>query len=127
MLRVVIDSQARDCSAKFPADQITIVPADLGRDTIRRIIQARQSELRRMLDAAENHIRPQSDAVITRAQQKMQHIVDSEIDRLQHLGQINPNVRPEEIKQLIAQRDQLWQSMLQLQPMLDAVRVFITS
>ncbi len=127
MLRVVIDSQARDCTAKFPADQITIVPADLGRDTIRRIIQARQNELRSMLEAAEDYVRPQADAVVVRAQQKMQHILDSEIDRLQHLAQINPNVRPAEIQQLITQRDQLWQSMSQLEPVLDAVRVFITS
>jgi len=127
MLRIVIDNRHRDCTEKFPFDDIVILPADLGRDTIRQIIQARQNDLKRMLEIAEEEVGQMAKEVTAKAVDRMQHRLDNEIARLQHLASINPNVRQSEIDQLIEQREQLAQHMLQMQPSLDAVRVFIAS
>ncbi|TDX97766.1 RNA polymerase-associated protein RapA [Thiohalophilus thiocyanatoxydans] len=124
-VRRVVDPRGEDCTARFPADQLRLLPAELDKTTRQKILRARQSELRHMLDSAGALVEAPAREILASAEQRMRGLLDNEITRLQHLAQINPNVRQGEITQLTTQRDTLSRHIRQVQPVLDAARVLI--
>ncbi|MGD8795247.1 MAG: RNA polymerase-associated protein RapA [Thiohalophilus sp.] len=125
-LRRVIDAKGRDCTTQFPAENLTLLPAELDKTTRSKIIRARQNELRQMLHQAEGQISADANEVLESAIQRMHNIMNNSIARMQHLAKINPNVRDSEIEALLTQRDALENHIRQVQPALDSVRLLIT-
>ena len=126
-VRLVIDSQGQDHSAQLPAEELTLLSAELDKTTRNKILRARQGELRRMLADAETVVQQPARDILEQANRAMRSLLDNDIARLQHLARINPNVRESEVEQLLEQREALSEHIRQVQPRLDAVRLLITS
>ena len=125
-LRRVIDANGGDCTTQFPAENLALIPTELDKTTRGKIIRARQDELRQMLQQAEEQVSADAEKVLESATQRMRTVMDNTIARMQHLAQINPNVRDSEIEALQAQRNALENHIRQVQPALDSVRLLIT-
>ncbi|MCA1805605.1 MAG: RNA polymerase-associated protein RapA, partial [Xanthomonadaceae bacterium] len=96
-LRVVLDEQGRTHqdsmgSAYIEAHQMPVEP-----ETAFKIVRVKQAELRRMIGVAEEQASHEVPALLEAARRQGSNILEGEIQRLQALRQLNPNVRQEEI------------------------------
>ncbi len=96
-------------------------------EMIRRMAKLKEGLLRKMVKASENYAEKLTPGILQAAQQKSCSLLQGEIDRLQALKSVNPNVRQEEIdfyqRQLSLVNDKIETSSLRL----DGMRVIIVT
>ena len=126
-LRVVIDEQGKDHSETLPHAFIKQVQTLVDTATANKVIRAKQDELRRMVAQAEQLATQQAPIILQDAHESTKKTLSKEIDRLQALAKVNPNIRQEEItffeQQLSALAEVLNASNLRL----DGVRVIVVT
>jgi len=125
-LRLVIDEDGTDHSDTLPHAFIKQAQTRVDADTAAKVIGARQVQLRNMVKHSEQLAQQQAPDILQAAHRHSEQVLQGEIDRLQALASINPNIRQEEIdffqQQLAALNRLLDSAALRL----DAVRVIVT-
>ncbi len=101
--------------------------AKLEPDMVKRILKARQSLLRKMVAASENIASQLSCAVRHAAQEKSTSMLTSEIERLEALRAVNPNVRQAEIDYYRSQLSIITKKLEESDLRLDALRVILAA
>jgi ATP-dependent helicase HepA len=126
-LRLVIDEHGREHGDTLPHAFIKQAQTLVDPNTAAKVISARQSQLRDMVKHCELLAQQQAAQILQAAHDHSKRILQGEIDRLQALASINPNIRQEEIdffqQQLAALNKLLDSAALRL----DAVRVIVTT
>jgi ATP-dependent helicase HepA len=126
-LRVVTDMQGNDHGKRLPHDLIARTRESVPRDTAARVIQGYQQPLRDMLSASEQLAQQHAPDILAAARRHLQQNLATEINRLQALRRVNPNVRDEEITHLEQQLADGMRALDTASLRLDALRVLIVT
>ncbi|HET8708109.1 MAG TPA: RNA polymerase-binding ATPase, partial [Pseudomonadales bacterium] len=125
VIRLVIDPKGNDLGEKVAFHVLDGQTSNLKRETAKEVVSAQESELKQALKRAEMLATQKLQQRIETALDKFKQKVTQEINRMQALAQINPNVRQDEIeflqKALTEGEKYLANSRLKL----DAVRVIV--
>jgi ATP-dependent helicase HepA len=124
-LRVVTDLQGNDHGERLPHDLIARTRESVPRDTAARVIHGYQQTLRDLLTASEQLAKQHTPDMLTAARTHLQQNLATEINRLQALRRVNPNVRDEEITHLDQQLAAGMSALDTASLRLDALRVLI--
>ncbi|MCI0654963.1 MAG: RNA polymerase-associated protein RapA [Methylococcaceae bacterium] len=124
-VRVVIDENGKDYGSTLSLDTIRENQHTVDPETAGKFINARQSNIRDLIRAGEGKARIQAKKIRQYAESDAIQKLTEEINRLQALSWVNPNVRQEEIdffrEQLAHVRELIDSAPLRL----DALRVLI--
>ncbi len=126
-IRVVIDQQGNASQPDIPHHFINKYSERVKAKTANQIVRAYKDVMKNMLDASKKIAEQQAPAILTNAHDKTRQLLAKEIERLQSLQQVNPNVRDEEIQFF---KDQ-WQALNDILDnaalRLDALRVIVVT
>jgi ATP-dependent helicase HepA len=126
-LRVVLDEQGRPHQDALGSAYIEAHQAPVDRDTAFKVVRHKQVELRRLIAAAEEWANRDVPALLAEAQRHGAELLLGEVQRLEALRQVNPNVRLEEIAFFQQQLAALTTAIDATRLRLDAVRVMVTT
>lgn len=122
-LRVLVDQQGNDAGNAIPRETLAsqLRAGDVHLMVGRR--EVREELLPSLLTKAEEIVQRHVPAFIAQARKEMATRLDHELARLRALQQVNPTVRPEEVEQLVRQRQALDQHLGAARVRLEAVRL----
>jgi ATP-dependent helicase HepA len=126
-LRVVTDLQGRDHGERLSHAHIASTRETVPPDTAARVIRGYQQPLRDMLAASEQLAQQRTPEILGVARTHLQQNLATEINRLQALRRVNPNVRDEEITHLEQQLAHGMRALDAASLRLDALRVLIVT
>ena len=92
-----------------------------------KLVSSVQAQVHQMITAGEALIVEKVEAVRAEAQQEMQASLNAELERLQALKAVNPNIRDEELAAIEAQIKELNGYIAQAQYQLDSLRMIVVS
>ena len=96
-------------------------------DMARKVVAARDKLLRKMVAASEKLANRLAPKLFSEAVESSRTTIEQEIDRLEALAKVNPNVREEEIEFLRNLLDAITSNIEQAKLRLDALRVIIAT
>jgi ATP-dependent helicase HepA len=126
-IRIVVDLHGNNHDTKLPHKLIKQIREAVDIDTANKIIQAYTKELRNMVSASEKLAHQQAPNILTAAHKQTKQTLTKEINRLQALRQVNPNVRKEEVQFFEDQWKTLTKVLESANFRLDALRVIVTT
>jgi len=126
-VRVVIDQDGNDHDAALPHAVIGRTRDSVPAETAARITRSYAGKLRAMLDASEQRAGEQTPGIVAAAHTRIQQTLLGEINRLEALRRVNPNVRDTEIRFLETQWKALTEALEAAHLRLDALRVLIAT
>lgn len=126
IVRVFLSQQGTDFSEKIRADMIASHIYRLDKSRAGQVIKARRDIIEQRYDQAVAIANAQLNTMSQEAIERFNQRFDREIERLQYLQSINPNVRDSEILQLQRLQQQGLHALQQLSLIPDSVRVLIT-
>jgi ATP-dependent helicase HepA len=124
-IRVLLDEQGRDHAETLDPADVERRQLAVPRETARGVVRAKEQRLRAMMLANQQQAELLAPKIIAAAQQEAHRRLNKEIHRLKALAQLNPAVRPEEIRHFEAQLDAVDSALGSAALRLDAVRVIV--
>lgn len=124
-IRVFLSQQGTDFSEKIPADLIANHIQRLDKTRARQVIKARQSVIEERYEQAVEIANTQLPAMSEQAMAVFSQRFSREIERLNYLKSVNPNVRDSEIRQLERLHEQGLQALQNLSLIPDSIRVLV--
>ncbi len=126
-IRVLVGQSGKDLADKLSHDEINQHREMLEKQTAHKVIRAYEKELRTIIDSAERIASEQAPAIIASAHQSSGELLSREIDRLEALRHVNPNVREAEVEFFREQWRALDQALDSARARLDALRVIVAT
>jgi len=124
-LRLCLDNKGRDLTKHFSAEVLAKACKGVARATAVQLIQHARGGLESILEQADDIAQQQLSPYVAQAKGQLQQVQGGELERLQTLAKVNPNIRTQEIdaaqQALAAAQHLLDGAKLQL----DAVRVVL--
>ena len=122
-LRVVIDNNGTDLSHVLTAGHLNRLGKKVHRRSAQELVAHARVQLTRMIEQSEALAEGNKGAIIDSAQASMDVEQQTELQRLQALALVNPNIRSEEIEFLVATGARSARYIQGAQLKLDAIRV----
>ncbi|GAB58884.1 RNA polymerase-associated protein RapA [Rheinheimera nanhaiensis] len=126
-LRLLLDKNANNLSAKVSFEQLNKQLKPVGRQTGSKLAGALQQLVHPLLAKATEIATTQMANVISSAQQSVSQTLGAQQQRLTALRQLNPSVRQDEIDALAKQQQQLTDYISKARLKLDAIRLIVVS
>ncbi|MEZ9230014.1 RNA polymerase-associated protein RapA [Vibrio amylolyticus] len=126
-IRLMMDGRGNDLSAQVEFDSFNRQLSPVNRHLASKLVSSVQSEIHMLIEAGENMVDEKVVSVKEQAQQEMQASLNGELERLQALKAVNPNIREEEIEAIDAQIKELTQYISKAQVQLDSLRLIVVS
>ena len=126
-IRVVVDSKQNDLSAILTEKHFSKLGQKVRRHQAQEFIRHARRQINPMIETAEQLAADQEKALVEAAQTKMEEMQRSELQRLQALAKVNPNIRQEEISYLTEETNQLAHFLEHTYIKLEALRVAVVS
>ena len=125
LIRVLLDSNGKDLSSVLGIDQVGKLLQKVPRNNAQEVVRQARPLLSSMLQQAEEKTHSKQAELIAAAQTQVSEQLNNELERMEALMQVNPNVRQSEInyvqQRLAASQHYLSQAKLRL----DALRVIM--
>ncbi|MFN2329693.1 MAG: RNA polymerase-associated protein RapA [Chromatocurvus sp.] len=125
-VRILVDNKSRDLSGLMPHDKLNDLVTRVNRSTGLAIIKQVRSQVEEHLNAATSIAETQLRSIITGARDAADDTLGVEIERLEALQRINPQVREDEIEHLRWQREESLRLIDRASLQLQAVRLIVT-
>ena len=126
-IRVLLDEHGRRHDNELAHAAIGRHRITVSADTAVKIVQARQQPLRELLSRCEELAHAQAPELLAAAHQQSKNTLRREIERLQALRLVNPNVRDEEIDYFEGQLESVTRIIDAASLRLDACRIIVTT
>ncbi|KOO17039.1 ATP-dependent helicase [Vibrio xuii] len=126
-IRMMLDGKGNDLSAQVEFESFNRQLSPVGRHIATKLVASVQAQVHQLIEAGEKLIVEKVEAIRNQAQQEMQASLNSELERLQALKAVNPNIRDEEIEAIDAQIKELTGYIGQAQYQLDSLRMIVVS
>ncbi|MGF1697310.1 RNA polymerase-associated protein RapA [Vibrio lamellibrachiae] len=126
-IRLMMDGRGNDLSAQVEFDSFNRQLSPVNRHLASKLVSSVQNEVHALIEAGENLVTDNVEAVREQAQQEMQASLNGELERLQALKAVNPNIRDEEIEAIDAQIKELTVYISKAQVQLDSLRLIVVS
>lgn len=124
-LRIVVDEKAKRHDVALTQEVIKKSQIKLDVKTATQVVQAKKEVMRLLVKKCENFVIKQSNIILEEAHAQTKLMLQKEIDRLQALARVNPNVRTEEIEFFELQLEALTLVLGSASPRLDALRAIV--
>ena len=127
MLRVVVDDGGRELGKVLKHEDIERTHREVDRKTGLKVVKSCIPQLKSMIEQAERLAEGSMPELIDKARERAHGLLHVEIERLEALRDINPNVREEEItffRDMLLRVDAMLENA---RPRLDALRVLVTT
>jgi len=124
-VRVLLDQKGTQLGKVLGHEKLNQLIKRVPKGTARELIRHAQPELVPMIKKAEDSVAPQQQQLIDAAMQRMQEQQSNELQRLEALSAVNPNIRQQEIDFLREETQSLADYLLTAQLKLDALRVIV--
>ncbi len=125
MIRRVIDQKLAEQSLLLTSDFINQYQIVLDKNILRKLITPLRTRMHGMLQQGEQAAEGLRATLITDAIEHMQELYSAEIERLDSLHLVNPNIKPEDIRTLQQQKAELEIHMQASRVRLDAIRLIV--
>ena len=126
-IRLMMDSRGNDLSAQVEFESFNRQLSPVNRHLGSKLVTSVQKDVHRLIEAGDSLIEAKVEEVRKQAHQDMQHSLNAELERLQALKAVNPNIRDEEIEAIDAQIKELTGYINQAQVQLDSLRLIVVS
>ncbi len=126
-VRVVVDSQGRNLSELLSFEQLNRFAERVPLRSVQELVRHARPQISKLVESAEEAADRQREGIINAAMEHMLRYQDSEIERLQALARVNPNIREDEIEYLKTSRELLKQYLSTAAMKLDAIRVALAT
>lgn len=126
IIRVLIDQNHNDLGEVLTLEHMDRLAERVKRNIGQNIIRHARKQITELIEHATSVAEIEKEKIITKASKAMQEKQNGELQRLQSLSKVNPNIRKEEIDFLQATTQQTDEIMRQAQLKLDAIRVAIS-
>lgn len=126
-IRLMLDQKGNDLSEQVEFEGFSRQLSPVNRHLASKLVTSVQSQIHHLIEAGETLIKAKVDAVREQAQRDMHSRLNSELERLQALKAVNPNIRDEEITALDEQMNTLNSYIERAQYQLDSLRVIVVS
>ncbi len=124
-IRVLLDYQGDDRADVLGHAQLQGECLSGNRKLVEAIIESQKDRLRELIALGEQGAGRQGGEIVAEAVRSMTQALDSELERLQALARVNPNVRDDEIEYLATRRQLLTRHMQASGVRLDAIRLLV--
>jgi ATP-dependent helicase HepA len=120
---VVVDRECKDLSSVLTQERINAIVEPIKKRVAHEVAKHSRSEINAMADRATKIAQAQLSPLVDIARHDIETEQRAELERLQALAAVNPNIRAEEIDYREHFADQLLSHVEHTQLKLDAVRV----
>ncbi len=125
--RIVVDSKQNDLSNILTEKHFKRLGQRVRRHTAQDFVRHAHSQIVTMIEQAEQLAGQHERSMVDAATTQMQKLQQLELQRLQALAEINPNIRQEEIDYLVAETSQLQNYLSSAHIKLEALRVAVVT
>lgn len=126
-IRLMLDGKGNDLSSQVEFESFNRQLSPVGRHIATKLVASVQAQVHQLVETGEKLIVEKVAAIRNQAQQEMQASLNSELERLQALKAVNPNIRDEEIAAIDEQIKELTGYIGQAQYQLDSLRMIVVS
>lgn len=126
-IRLLLDQKGNDLSHQVEFDGFNRQLSPVNRHLASKLVTSVQTQLHHLIEVGEGLIEAKVDEVRQQAQRDMHSRLNAELERLQALKAVNPNIRDEEIESLDEQITTLNGYISRAQYQLDSLRVIVVS
>ncbi len=126
-IRMLLDGKGNDLSANVAFDTFNRQLAPLGRHLASKMVGSVQNQIHALIQAGDNIAERELENVKAAANEEMNNTLRAELDRLQALKAVNPNIRDDELEALETQIGELTGYINSAQVQLDSLRVVVVS
>lgn len=126
-VRVVVDSNGNDLSKVLTQAHFDKLGERVPRSTAQNLVRHGREQIQGLLDTAESLATPQRDTAVGAATDRVAQLLGGELERLQALAKVNPNIRGEELVHQQSQKDGLDAYLSEATLNLDAVRIALVT
>ena len=126
-IRVVVDSKQNDLSAILTEKHFNKLGQKVRKHQAQEFIRHARLKINPMIEHAEQLAAGQEKALVEAAQMRMEDMQRSELQRLQALARVNPNIRQEEINYLTEETSELAHYLEHTYIKLEALRVAVVT
>ncbi|MYM61393.1 RNA polymerase-associated protein RapA [Vibrio sp. OCN044] len=126
-IRLMLDGKGSDLSEQVEFESFNRQLSPVGRHMATKLVSSVQPQVHQMITAGEDLIMDKVAAVREQAQLDMKASLNTELERLQALKAVNPNIRDEELSAIEQQISQLDSYITKAQYQLDSLRLIVVS
>lgn len=126
-IRVVVDSKGNELMDVLPHDFVNTHQIGVSREIASKIVKSHKPELKQLADTSESVAQKLAPSILNGARHDAHKLLQQEINRLQSLKQVNPNIRDEEIDFFTSMLSSVNIVLDSTRPRLDAVRVIVAT
>ncbi|MCL4124070.1 UNVERIFIED_CONTAM: hypothetical protein GTU68_052483 [Idotea baltica] len=126
-IRLMMDSKGNDLSAQVEFESFNRQLSPVNRHMASKLVNSVQKDIHALIDKAEFSIEDRIEAVRVDANAEMKTALNTELERLQALKAVNPNIRDEELTQIETQMSELSAYIGKAQVQLDSLRLIVVS
>lgn len=123
--RLLLDVKGNDHAGALPHEQLSGLDLVKNKPLAETVIKSQADKLKLLFQLGEQLADHAVPAIVEEAVAGMHAELDQELSRLEALSRINPNVREDEIEQVVARRELLEIHLKDTRVRLDAVRVIV--
>ncbi len=127
IIRILIDETDRDNYLDFDHETLNDYQVGVSAEIAKQVIQLKKESIKTMVSRSESLAQIEAPYMVSHARSQIQKMFTQEIERLQALHRVNPNVRIEEIEFLQQQLKDLLQMLHSTHLRLDALRVIVAT
>ncbi len=126
-IRLLLDGKGNDLSQQVPFESFNRQLSPINRHMASKVASSVQAQIHALIEQGEQAVLPKLEQVRSDAKQEMQTKLNAELERLQALQAVNPNIRAEELTTIESQIDTLSGYIAQAQLQLDSLRLIVVA
>ena len=126
-IRLMMDGRGNDLSAQVEFEGFNRQLSPVNRHLASKLVTSVQADIHKLIEAGEAQVLPKVEEVREQAQKEMQANLNGELERLQALKAVNPNIRDEELQVIETQIEELTGYIAKAQVQLDSLRLIVVS
>ncbi|KHN93501.1 RNA polymerase-binding ATPase [Pectobacterium actinidiae] len=126
-VRLLMDRKGTNLAAQVEFESFNRQLNAVNRHTSSKLVNAVQADVHAMLQQAEALVETQARQLITDAQEQADLQLRRELERLEALKAVNPNIREDELVALENQREQVLSNLHEANWRLDAIRLVVVT
>lgn len=126
-IRMMLDGKGNDLSEQVEFEGFNRQLSLVNRHLASKLVSSVQGDVHKLIEAGEGHIQGHLSKVRDSALSDMQSNLNGELERLQALKAVNPNIRDEELEAIEQQIKELTGYIQSAQIQLDSLRLIVVS
>ena len=126
-IRMMMDARGNDLSSQVEFEGFNRQLSPVNRHLGSKLVTSVQKDIHSLIEAGDALVEQKVEEVRKQAHQDMQQSLNAELERLQALKAVNPNIRDEEIEAIEEQIKELTGYINQAQVQLDSLRLIVVS